>query len=208
MINWSFYSRVLLFQGILLLFALVFQLIVNFGVPLNEHLFLSNSNGVKYGVFGICDDSGCTKSSIGYPYHNLFDETEYILPHNIRLSISYLLVFHPISTGFTFVQLCLVLYLCTRAMYNSAKILLLLLLWTVPTFMLALLAFLADLLMFTPHVSWLGWIQLVCIAFVAFAGNLTCVLKRTVTSWEEQTDDYIYLDSQQSQHPSLSATES
>lgn len=50
------------------------------------------------------------------------------------------------------------------------------------SFLLTLLAFLADIILFIPRLSFLGWIQLLPIALMALIASLLCFLKRSILS--------------------------
>lgn len=56
------------------------------------------------------------------------------------------------------------------------------LLFSVLSFMLTLLAFLADILLFIPRLSFLGWIQLLPILLMALIASLVCLMKRSISS--------------------------
>ena len=57
-----------------------------------------------------------------------------------------------------------------------------------PTFLVSLLAFLIDVLVFIPHVAWGGWLVLASTILVLVCGVLTCVLRRTVVSRKERKE--------------------
>lgn len=50
------------------------------------------------------------------------------------------------------------------------------------SFLLTLMAFLADILLFVPRLSFLGWIQLLPILLMALTASLVCFLKRSISS--------------------------
>lgn len=175
-------------------FVLAFQVALCVGVPLTLSTYLCEYHNTKFGVFGICQGDICHVEPLGY--WDLRQGASFELPSNARVSISYLLLVHPIAAGASAIQLAIVCFLITRSMFTASWVLTLALFWTFPTFLLALLTFLVDLILFTPHLSWFGWMQLVCTVLIATAGSLSCVLKRTVTSRDEivKQDNFIYLE--------------
>lgn len=56
------------------------------------------------------------------------------------------------------------------------------LLFALFSFLLTLLAFLADILLFIPRLGALGWIQLIPISLMAFIASLVCLMKRSISS--------------------------
>ncbi len=165
-----------------MVFAFVFQLLAVITVPITS-LALCNYEGYRFGVFGLCDDSGCSLEQIGYrPYDRSKSLKGFAFPSNARHSMSYLLVVHPISTAFTSVQLVLTFLLFFHSKFSSSRYYTFLQLWSLPAFLLALLSFLTDLLMFIPHLTWCGWVLLVAASFIAVNGTLLCVLRRTAHS--------------------------
>ncbi|EEQ40525.1 SUR7/PalI family protein [Clavispora lusitaniae] len=57
------------------------------------------------------------------------------------------------------------------------------------SFLSTLLAFLADVLLFVPELSYLGWIQLLPISLMALIASLVCFFKRSVSSRKHLEDD-------------------
>ncbi|VUG18339.1 DEBR0S3_08174g1_1 [Brettanomyces bruxellensis] len=178
----TFYEKVVIIQFVSLLLAFAFQLLAVLTVPITN-LTLSNYEGYRFGVFGLCDDSGCSIGQIGYsPYSVNRRLKGFAFPSNARHSMSYLLVVHPISTAFTGVQLILTALLFFNTRFSSSGYYVFLQLWSLPTFLLALLSFLTDLLMFIPHLTWCGWVLLASACCIALNGTLLCVLRRAAYS--------------------------
>lgn len=57
------------------------------------------------------------------------------------------------------------------------------------SFVLTLLAFLADILLFIPRLSFLGWLQLLPLVVLAMTASMLCFIKRSVSS-RRHFDDY------------------
>jgi hypothetical protein len=63
---------------------------------------------------------------------------------------------------------------------HSPKYLLALLILCLPTLMVALLAFLVDILIFLPHVQWGGWIVLAATILIVISGVVMCGMRRQI----------------------------
>ncbi|OWB64456.1 hypothetical protein B5S29_g5565 [[Candida] boidinii] len=180
--NFNFHKKIIIILTILLSISSCFQLIALLTVPVTDKLTLCKYDGYEFGVFGVCKDGYCTDVRIGYKPSQLSDNYEFSLPSNARHSISYLLVVHPIATGFNIIELLLVISLFNQFLSNSINYLLLILLFMLPTFLLTLLSFLVDILLFLPHLQWCGWILLGSTVLIAISGTLLCIMRRTVSS--------------------------
>ena len=73
-----------------------------------------------------------------------------------------------------------------HAQARSPRFLLILLILALPTFLLSLLAFLVDILLFIPQLQWGGWIVLASTILIGISGIFTCVLRRTLVSREDR----------------------
>jgi hypothetical protein len=65
---------------------------------------------------------------------------------------------------------------------HSPRFLLALLIFTFPTLLVSLLAFLVDILLFVPHMAWGGWIVLAATILIVASGVVTCAMRRTLVS--------------------------
>nr|POE48371.1 ph-response regulator protein pali/prr-5 [Quercus suber] len=65
---------------------------------------------------------------------------------------------------------------------HSPRYLLALLILTIPTLLVTLLAFLVDILLFVPHLAWGGWIVLAATILVIASMVVTCAMRRTLVS--------------------------
>ena len=86
---------------------------------------------------------------------------DWTLDQATRHSLSSILVVHPIAALLSLVCLGLSIAAHFHSPAHSPRFLLGLLILTVPTLLITLLAFLVDILLFVPHMSWGGWIVLV-----------------------------------------------
>lgn len=167
---------------VILTIAFVFQLLAILSVPISKNIYLSQYQGYKFGVFGLCNGDTCSKVMVGYSTTDIDDIKGFSLPSNARHSVSKLLVVHPIATGFTFVLFVGSIVLHWREFSSSLRFLFFMLLWTIPTFLLVLLSFLVDILLFVPYLDWGGWIVLASAVLVSLSAILLCIMRRTVSS--------------------------
>lgn len=107
---------------------------------------------------------------------------DFSLPSKARSSLTNLLIVHPIAAFFTLICLVLSLLCHIQGPAHSPSYLLALLILCLPTFVLSLLAFLVDILIFLPHLAWGGWIVLGATVLIAIAGIVTCGMRRTLVS--------------------------
>lgn len=167
---------------VVLSIAFAFQLIAILSVPVTKSISICTYDGYKFGVFGLCRGNSCSKVGIGYTGKELDDVDGFSLPSNARRSVSKLLVVHPISAGFSIILLFSSALLHWHGPSNSLRFLFFLLLWTIPSFLISLLSFLVDILLFVPHLDWGGWIVLAATVLIAVSGVLLCIMRRTVSS--------------------------
>lgn len=168
--------------AVILAISLAFQIIALVSVPVTDTIWLSESGGIKFGVFGMCTDSGCSSAGIGYSTDTIQDVDSFSLPSNARHSVSKLLVVHPIAAGFTFILFVFTIALHWHGPASSLKLLFFVLIWSIPCFLLTLLSFLVDLLLFVPHLNWAGWLILAATVLIAISSILICLLRRTASS--------------------------
>ena len=69
---------------------------------------------------------------------------------------------------------------------HSPRYLIGLLILSIPTFLCTLLAFLVDILLFVPHLSWGGWIVLASTILILASGIVTCAMRRTLVSRKDR----------------------
>ncbi|KAK9469482.1 SUR7/PalI family-domain-containing protein, partial [Lipomyces arxii] len=169
--------------SILLAIAFGLQLVSVISVPIVDSITLSTYQNVKFGVFGYCTPEGCSDVRIGYPGSIVsHDGDVFSLPTNARHSLTNLLIVHPIAAGFTLILLCLALIAHFNGPANSPRYLGFLLILTLPVFILSLLAFLVDILLFIPHLAWGGWIVLGATVIIALCSLILCTMRRTLSS--------------------------
>lgn len=107
---------------------------------------------------------------------------DFNLPSSARNSLSSILIVHPVAAFLTLVCLIMAAASHFRSPSHSPRYLLALLILLLPTVLVSLLAFLVDILLFVPHLSWGGWIVLAATIIIVACGVVTCAMRRTLVS--------------------------
>ncbi|KAF1809895.1 pali-domain-containing protein [Eremomyces bilateralis CBS 781.70] len=173
--------------SILFLAAFVLLLLATLSTPIIKSIPLGNWKGVDFGVWGYCTDSGCTSVQLGYDTEALqagkqIEDSDFSLPSSTRHSLSSILIVHPVAAFLTLICFGLSVAAHLHSPSHSPRYLLILLMLSFPTLLVSLLAFLVDILIFTPHVSWGGWIVLGATILTMMCSVVTCAMRRTLVS--------------------------
>jgi hypothetical protein len=112
----------------------------------------------------------------------IVDSSDFSLPVPTRISLSEILIVHPIACFLTLICLILAVISHFHSPAHSSRYLLMLIILLVPTLLITLLAFLVDILLFAPHQAWGTWIVLAATILIAIADGLTCCMRRTLVS--------------------------
>jgi hypothetical protein len=107
---------------------------------------------------------------------------DFSLPSTTRTSLSSILIVHPIAALLVLICFSLAVAAHFHAPGHSPRFLLALLILTIPTLLITLLAFLVDILLFVPHVEWGGWIMLAATILIVASSVVTCAMRRTLVS--------------------------
>lgn len=107
---------------------------------------------------------------------------QFSLPSSTRHSLSSILIVHPVAALLTLICFGLAVAAHFHAPSHSPRYLLALLIFTVPTLLVTLLAFLVDILLFVPHMAWGGWIVLAATILIIASSIVTCAMRRTLVS--------------------------
>ena len=167
--------------------AFVLLLLATLSTPIIKAIPLASFDGVDFGVFGYCQRSGaaCSGIRVGYSTDQLWDTTDdndFSLPSSARHSLSSILIIHPVAALLTLICFGLAFAAHFHGPAHSPRYLLALLILTFPTLLVALLAFLVDILLFVPHMAWGGWIVLAATILIIASGVVTCAMRRTLVS--------------------------
>ncbi|KAK5133469.1 hypothetical protein LTR08_007711 [Meristemomyces frigidus] len=164
--------------------AFVLLLLSTLSTPIIPAIPLGARQGYNFGVFGYCKGSVCSPFQLGYSTDGLFtgDSGDFELPTATRNSLSAILIVHPIAAFLTLVCFCLAFAAHFHSPASSPRYLLALLILTIPTLLVTLLAFLVDILLFVPHMQWGGWIVLAATILIIASSVVTCAMRRTLVS--------------------------
>jgi hypothetical protein len=171
--------------SVVFLAAAVLLLLASLSTPVIRAFVLGENNGYSFGVWGFCDDDGCSPVQIGYSVDDI-KPTKFSLAPATRHTVSYLLVVHPIAALLSLVCFALASATHFHGPSHSTRFLLGLFLMTIPTFLFTLIAFLVDALLFIPHLRWGGWAVLAATVLILIASLVSCGLRRTLVSRKDQ----------------------
>lgn len=110
------------------------------------------------------------------------EDGDFSLPPSARRSLSSLLIVHPVAALFTLVVLVLSLSAHLRSPAHSPRYFLFLIFSVLPAFLLSLLAFLVDIMLFIPHVKWGTWLVLAATILLALGAIFMCAMRRSLVS--------------------------
>ncbi|KAK5164289.1 regulator of ime2 [Saxophila tyrrhenica] len=170
---------------IIFFLAFVLLLLSTLTTPIIQGIPLASYQGYNLGVFGWCKNGRCLPATIGYSTDGLFTgpgADDFSLPQSTRNSLSSILIVHPIAALLTLICTCLGVAAHFHAPSSSPRYLLALLIFTIPTLLVTLLAFLVDILLFVPHMNWGGWIVLAATILIIASSVVTCAMRRTLVS--------------------------
>ena len=110
------------------------------------------------------------------------DSDDFSLPAGARSSLSSILIVHPIAALFALICFSLAIGAHFHSPSHSPRYLLALLLLLFLTVLISLLAFLVDILLFVPRLSWGGWIVLAATILMTAGAIVTCGMRRMLVS--------------------------
>ncbi|KZM19886.1 uncharacterized protein EKO05_0004317 [Ascochyta rabiei] len=172
--------------SILFFVAFCLLLLSTLSTPVIPAIPLATYRGTNFGVLGYCPNGGsCKGPMIGYDTETLFQDqpdTDFSLPAASRHALSSILIVHPVAAFMTLICFGLAIAAHFHSPAHSPRYLLALLIFTFPTLLVSLLAFLVDILLFVPHVAWGGWIVLAATIIIVASGIVTCAMRRTLVS--------------------------
>lgn len=169
--------------SILFFIAFVLLLLTTLSTPIIRSIPLATYQGTNFGVLGFCNTTRCDGPRIGYNTEGLFtNESDFSLPYATRHSLSSILIVHPVAAFMTLICFVLAVAAHFHSPAHSPRYLLALLIFTFPTLLVSLLAFLVDILLFVPHMAWGGWVVLGATIIIVASGIVTCAMRRTLVS--------------------------
>ncbi|CDO91987.1 unnamed protein product [Kluyveromyces dobzhanskii CBS 2104] len=153
--------------------ALAFLILACVSAPVFDTVRLASFDGVYYGVFGYCQDSGASCSSAQANYHPETlddDDSNWKMNNSAREALANILIVTPVAAGLTFIAL-ITSFMCQFRFFDSSTF------WFIMNFLFSILAFLSSalvcivvMLLFFPHVTWYAYVLIVSAVF-----NLVCL---------------------------------
>ncbi|CAI4210846.1 unnamed protein product [Parascedosporium putredinis] len=170
--------------AILLFGAFALMLLAVLSAPIISSIPLGSVDGVKFGVFGFCGPDGCTGFEIGYDPDAALDsdKSKFDMPQSLRNSLTTILIVHPVAGFLTLASFILAAAAHLHSAAHSTRYLLALFIILFLNFLVCLLAFVVDALLFIPHLAWGSYIVLTSTIMVALAGVFACAMRRTLIS--------------------------
>ncbi|KAK4208703.1 SUR7/PalI family-domain-containing protein [Rhypophila decipiens] len=168
-----------------LLFAAFCLLLLSvLSTPIIKAVPLGSFHGFNFGVFGYCENDKCSPIEIGYDSFVLTspDSKGFNLNSETRGTLSAVLIVHPVAALITLVMFVMAMIAHFHSPSHSARYLLFLFVVGIVNFLLCLLCFLVDVLLFVPHMAWGSYIVLAATILVAMSGLVSCAMRRTVVS--------------------------
>lgn len=152
---------------------------------------LSKYRRFEYGIWGWCfhdfDDNGffskkCTKVRIGFkPVDTSVGSSTLKLPSESKYEVSKLLVVHLICLGVSgIIWGGLSLGFTSRYIRNNTTFILIGAILAMTDFLLTLLSFLVDLMLFSVWLNWPGWLMLFATTLLAICGSMLWSFRRAV----------------------------
>ncbi|KAK4200298.1 SUR7/PalI family-domain-containing protein [Triangularia verruculosa] len=167
--------------SVLLFAAFCLLLLSSLSAPIIGAIPLGQWMGVDFGVFGFCNRGACTPVEIGYDVQQLSSE-EFDIPAGTRTTLTTLLIIHPIAALLTLIMFVLAVIAHLHSPSHSSRYLLALFIFGIFTFLVCLLSFLVDVLVFVPHIAWGSYTVLAATVLVAISGLVSCAMRRTIVS--------------------------
>ena len=146
---------------------MAFLIICCVTAPVFKQIGLSKDNDVTYGVFGYCNEEGCSKASASYGPYTLTGknvDNEWKMNTKARKSLGYILIVTPIAAGLNFFSFLssfisvIIITLQNNANTFSAVLFFINLIFTVCGFLSATLMCIVIFLLFYPHMTWCSWL--------------------------------------------------
>ena len=110
------------------------------------------------------------------------DSSSFNLPTSTRATLSAILIVHPVAALITLAMLVLAVIAHFHSPSHSARYLLVVFMVGLLDFVICLLCFLVDVLLFVPHMAWGSYLVLAATILVALSGLISCAMRRTVVS--------------------------
>ncbi|KAI0440289.1 pali-domain-containing protein [Xylaria telfairii] len=171
---------ILLFVAFALLLLSVLSTPIIKAIPLGD--YKSENGVVNFGVFGYCTGDKCSPIEIGYDT-SIFapsSAVQFDLPSATRTRLSAILIVHPVAALLTLIMFIMAVVAHFHSPSHSSRYLCGLFIFGILTFLVCLLAFLIDVLLFVPHLAWGSWLVLAATILVFLSFVVSCAMRRTL----------------------------
>ncbi|KAI2639295.1 pali-domain-containing protein [Xylaria nigripes] len=172
---------ILLFVAFVLLLLSVLSTPIIKAIPLGVYK-PENGGSVNFGVFGYCEGNVCGPIEIGYDTSIFAPQasSEFDLPSSTRTRLSAILIVHPVAAFLTLIMFVMASVAHLHSPSHSSRYLCGLFIFGFLTFLVCLLAFLIDVLLFVPHLAWGSWLVLAATILVFLSFIVSCAMRRTL----------------------------
>ncbi|KKA27904.1 hypothetical protein TD95_004199 [Thielaviopsis punctulata] len=169
--------------SVLLLAAFGLLVLSVLSTPIIKSVPLGSWNSYDYGVFGYCKDDKCSGIEIGYKVASqTASDSDFDLPSSTRDNLTTILIVHPVAAFLALATLVMALVAHIHSAAHSSRYLLAIAILSFLSFLVSLLAFLTDVLLFIPHMSWGSYIVLASTILLGLSAIMTCAMRRTLVS--------------------------
>ncbi|EFQ26686.1 pH-response regulator [Colletotrichum graminicola] len=174
-------------MSVLLFAAFALLLLSTLSTPIIKPIPLGSFKGANFGVFGVCRANGkCEGPEIGYDTTKVFAAADhrgaFDLPDSARNTLSAILIVHPIAALTTLIMFIMGAVAHLHSPSHSARYLLAVFIFSFIDFLICLLAFLVDVLLFVPHMAWGSYIVLAATILVGMSALVACAMRRMLVS--------------------------
>lgn len=113
-------------------------------------------------------------------------DSNFDLPSSVRDSLTTILIVHPIAAFLTLGLFAMSVAAHFHAPGHSTKYHLIVFIFSVLDFLVCLLAFIVDVLLFVPHLGWASYLVIAGTVLVALSSLFVCVMRRTLISRKDR----------------------
>ncbi|KAJ2972409.1 hypothetical protein NQ176_g7174 [Zarea fungicola] len=167
---------------ILLTAAFGLLLISVISAPITQSIYLGKADDTIFGVFGRCTGGKCSSVGLGYDDVTSDGSAKFNLPDSVRMTLSKVLILHPVAAGLTLIMVILAAVSHTHSAFHSARYLLILFVLILLSFLITLVAFIIDIILFLPHMAFGTYLVLAAAVVMAICTVVSFAMRRSVVS--------------------------
>jgi uncharacterized membrane protein len=166
--------------SVLLLAAFALMLLTVLSPPIIEALPLGSFNGVKYGVFGSCESTGCSSVSFGYDA-STGTSSDWEFPDGVRETMTKVLILHVAGAALTLIIFIMAIVAHIHSASHSSRYLMAHFILSLLTVLVCVAAFVVDYVLFSPNMAIGSWFTLAA-AIVSLLGTIAVCINRSMMS--------------------------